>query len=288
MNLSPEVASPRKDAGGVSRLWSDPVVGPLARELYRRCGLVFEGGQAHLFRKRVERRASDAGQVGVGEYVEALCARPDEREFERLIELLTVNETYFFREEEHFALLLETFWPEWQRHSPRTPVRIWSAACSTGCEPYTLGMLLREGRGRGDVEILGTDVNARVLGEAKEGNFGEFALRNTSEYYRGKYFQRQSGGFRLAPAVREMVRFQQLNLLRAEGRVPLGQFHAIFCRNVLIYFDLAAKRRVIRALSQALRPGGVLLVGRSESLFNVPEAPPMGNAGGILYHRKPW
>ena len=231
--------------------------------------------------------ASMAGLADAGAYVEALCDWPDEREFERLIELLTVNETYFFREEEHFQLLLETFWPEWQRGSTRTPVRVWSAACSTGCEPYTLGMLLRERCSRGEVEILGTDVNARVLGEAKEGCFGEFALRNTSAYYREKYFQRQSGGYRLDPAVREMVRFQQLNLLRIEGLVPPGQFHAIFCRNVLIYFDLAAKRRVIRALSKALRPGGVLLVGRSESLFNVPEAPPMSNTRGILYHRKP-
>lgn len=277
---------PRPNSG--SRLWADPVFGPLARELYRRSGLVFEGGQTHLFCKRVERRAHDLGAPGVEAYAATLCREADEEEFERLIEILTVNETYFFREEEHFSLLLDTFWPEWRRRDPRTPVRVWSAACATGCEPFTLAMLLKEGRGGGPVEILGTDINARVLHDARGGQFGEFSLRNTPERYREAYFRRQGGGYLLAPAVRELVRFQQLNLLHAAGRIPRNQFHAIFCRNVLIYFDLTAKRRVIQTLTEALRPGGVLLVGRSESLFNVPEAPPLGNAGGILYHRKPW
>ncbi len=272
----------------MSELWLDPHLGVMARELYHRCGLVFEGGQRHLFRKRLERRAGELGYASPGAYAADLLGRLGEVEFERLIELLTVNETFFFREEEHFRVLLEEFWPRWVR-TVTNPIRIWSAACSTGCEPYTLAMLLRErgvvGPGRPRVEILGTDVNGRVIEEARKGVYSDFALRNTQAYYREKYFQREGQYYRLDPAVREMVEFRRFNILRPD-LAPRGQFHAILCRNVLIYFDLDAKRRAVRVLTTSLAPGGMLAVGRSETLFNVPEAPPMLNLNGVIIHQK--
>ncbi|MHB8764652.1 MAG: CheR family methyltransferase [Deferrisomatales bacterium] len=274
----------------MSALWSDPVLGPLARELYRRCGLVFEGGQAQLFRRRVERRAAELGSNGLPAYLAELVRGPASSEYERLVEILTVNETYFFREEEHFGLIAGELWPAWSREGG-SPIRAWSAACSTGCEPYTLAVMLREkglvGPGRPAAEILGTDVNGRVLDEARDAVYGEFALRGTSEYYRQKYFSREGSLYRLAPAVRDMVTLRRFNLLRPDGLLPPGGFHLILCRNVLIYFDLDAKRRAVELLTRCLRPGGVLLVGRSESLFNVPEAPPLINVGGVLVYRKP-
>ncbi|MEW6488614.1 MAG: protein-glutamate O-methyltransferase CheR [Thermodesulfobacteriota bacterium] len=273
----------------MSQLWTDAYLGPLAQELYRRCGLVFEGGQRHLFRKRIERRAGELGYPSPEHYAADLGRRLGESEYERLIELLTVNETFFFREEEHFRALLEVFWPQWTRVGI-DPIRVWSAASSTGCEPYTLGILLRErgllGAGRPRVEILGTDLNNRVLSEAREGLYGDFSLRNTTPYYREKYFRKEGHLYRLDPEVRALVTFRRFNLLRPDP-VPPNSFHAILCRNVLIYFDLEAKRRAVGVLARALAPAGVLAVGRSESLFNVPEAPPLVNLGGVMMHQKP-
>ncbi len=273
----------------MSGLWSDPVYGPLSKELHRRCGLVFEGGQGHLFRRRIERRAGELGYGGATEYVAALRTTLGESEYERLIERLTVNETYFFREEEHFQVLLDRLWSEWSLNG-RGPIRVWSAACSTGCEPYTLAMLLLErgkvGPGRPSVEILGTDVNRRVLEEAARAEYGDFSLRNTPAYFVDKYFRKEGHVYRLAPEVRQMVTFRRFNLLNPDaGAIPRG-FHGIFCRNVLIYFDLSAKRRAVTLLRDALVAGGALVVGRSESLFNVPEAPPLVSMGGIMIHRK--
>lgn len=274
----------------MSRLWDDPVLGRLARELYRRCGLVFEGGQAHLFRRRIERRAAELGYDRVEAYIADLTGSLGEPEHEHLVELLTVNETYFFREEEHFRALIEHLWPRWAS-GRQGPVRIWSAACSNGCEPYTLAILLRErgmvGAGWPQVEILGTDVNARVLADAREGVYGEFALRNTPEHYRKRYFVREGHLYRLVPEVRSMVTFRRDNLVRSTPGPAPGSHHAVLCRNVLIYFDTQAKRRVVRRLVSVLRPGGVLIVGRSESLFNVPEAPSMVNIGGVLMYQRP-
>lgn len=273
----------------MSELWSDPHLGIMARELYQRCGLVFEGGQRHLFRKRLERRAGELGYDSPGVYAADLLGRLGEVEFERLIELLTVNETFFFREEEHFRLLLDDFWPRWARVSTN-PIRIWSAACSTGCEPFTLAIMLQEkglvGPGKRRVEILGTDVNGRVLEDARNGLYSDFALRNTQPYFRQKYFRREGQYYRLDPAVKGMVEFRRFNILRPD-LAPRGPFHAILCRNVLIYFDLEAKRRAIRLLTNVLAPGGILAVGRSETLFNVPEAPPMLNLNGVIIHQKP-
>jgi chemotaxis protein methyltransferase CheR len=274
----------------VSVLWSDPLFGPVAQELYRRCGLVFEGGQAHLFRKRIERRAEETGHADTAAYVAQLERGGAEVEYERLVEMLTVNETFFFREEEQFHLLLDEFWPRWVRRN-EGPIRIWSAACSVGCEPYTLAMLLREkglvGPGRPNVEIQGTDVNGRVLDEAKRGEYGEFSLRNTAEHYRRRYFRKTGHTYTLDPEIRRMVAFRRYNLLRPDGFTALRTVHAVLCRNVLIYFDLQAKRQAVGVLAQALCPGGVLLVGRTESLFNVPEAPPLMSVAGVIAHQKP-
>lgn len=286
---SPKPETGDRRGGRVSELWKDPDFGPVAAELYRRCGLVFEGGQSHLFRRRVQRRAEELGFKSVGSYSAGLLGRGD-AEFDLLVDLLTVNETYFFREEEHFRVLLSDLWPQWAKANDG-PIRVWSAGCSLGCEAYTLAILLRDkglvGRGAPGAEILGTDVNRRVLEEAREGVYGDFSLRSTAPYFRQKYFRPEGALFRLDPQVAPMVSFRRLNLLKPEGFLPAGGFHAIFCRNVLIYFDAAAKRRTVATLTRLLRPGGVLIVGRSESLFNVPEAPPLLNLGGTLLYRKP-
>jgi chemotaxis protein methyltransferase CheR len=237
----------------------------------------------------MSRRAEELGYPDVGAYVGDVKSGARQAEYERLVELLTVNETYFFREEEHFRVLLEELWPGWVREGEKA-IRIWSAGCSTGCEAYTLAILLHErgllGSGRPPVEIVGTDVNARVLEEAKDGLYSDFVLRNTTPHYRKKYFTAEGRLHRLIPEVRAAVTFRKFNLLRPEVPFSSGWFHAIFCRNVLIYFDTVAKQRAVEVLARSLRQSGALIVGRSESLFNVPGAPPFVKVGGVLIHRK--
>ncbi|RMG87874.1 MAG: chemotaxis protein CheR, partial [Candidatus Dadabacteria bacterium] len=135
------------------------------------------------------------------------------------------------------------------------------------------------------VEILASDVSRRVLAEAREGLYSEFALRNTPAYYRERYFRREGERFRLAPEIRALVEFRQINLAGPDPWAPPGRFHAVFCRNVLIYFDQAAKRRVVRRLVSALAPGGVLIVGRSETLLNVPDAPTAVRRNGTVVYQ---
>jgi len=273
----------------VSLLWADPVFGLLAKTLYGRYGLVFEGGQSHLFKKRISRRAEELGFSGPAEYLRKITEKNSEEEFESLVELLTVNETYFFREPEHYNLLLETFWPKWIRNG-ETTIRIWSAACSKGCEAYTLAMMLIDkglvGPTRPKVEILATDVNRRMIAEAKKAVFGEFALRNTTAYYRDKYFEKKANGYHLSDAVAQMVDFKKYNLLKPFDLPTRQPFHAVFCRNVLIYFDQNAKRRVVGSIENLIKPGGLLIIGRSESLFGVPEAPQLTSIRDVMIHVK--
>lgn len=273
----------------MSVLWADPIFGILARELYGRYGLVFEGGQCHLFKKRIARRSEDLGYASPSEYLRQFIDKKSEEEFENLVELLTVNETYFFREVEHYNVLLETFWPKWTQKGDKV-IRVWSAACSKGCEAYTLAMMLLEkgmvGPGRPKVEILATDVNRRVIEEARRGVYGEFALRSTSSYYRKKYFEKKTDGYHLSDSVLKMISFRKFNLLTTEEFGPRQAYNVVFCRNVLIYFDQKAKRRVVASIENSIKPGGIMLIGRSESLFGVPEAPQLISFGDVMVHVK--
>jgi len=151
--------------------------------------------------------------------------------------------------------------------------------------PPPAGIGLR-GAGIPGVEILGTDLNRRVLFEARRAEYREFAFRSTPSCYREKYFRREAGRYRLDPSIRSMVRFRSFNLLQPTG-LPEGPFHGVLCRNVLIYFDAEAKRRAVDLLTRSLRPDGVLVVGRAESLVCVSGAPGPCPATGSLCTRGP-
>ncbi|MBV5349748.1 protein-glutamate O-methyltransferase CheR, partial [bacterium] len=151
-------------------------------------------------------------------------------------------------------------------------IRVWSAGCSTGEEPYTIAMLLLEMDCLRDwsIEIIGTDISQRVLQHARRGLYGSSAFRSTDDYFRKKYFeQQQDGNFRVMDNVRKLVTISHLNLLDNTRMRMLGNFDLIFCRNVIIYFDQVAKKKGVESFYQVLRESGYLLLGHSESLMNL-------------------
>ena len=191
----------------------------------------------------------------------------DATERQRAVDLLTTNETYFFREAKHFAFLSEQIIPQWANQSE---LCIWSAACSSGEEPYSIAMVLAERRDR-SWEILASDLSTRMLTSAAQGIYPMERAEKIPKAYLKRYCLRgvgqQEGSFSIVPELRKSVKFSQINLNHPLPAV--GNFDVIFLRNMLIYFDLAAKKAICSRLLAQLRPGGYFLVGHSESLNGV-------------------
>lgn len=250
----------------------------LLRELvYNHCGLWFDDQNAYLLEKRLGRRLAANQLKSFREYYQFLrFNRKRENELEEIMDLLTTNETYFFREEYQLKAFTDEIIPELcavrggKERNRR--IRVWSAGCSTGEEPYTIAMLLLEMDCLRDwsIEIIGTDISQRVLQHARRGIYGPSAFRSTDGYFREKYFESQpDGSYRVMDEVRRLVTISHLNLLDSTRMKMLGSFDLIFCRNVIIYFDQIAKKKVVESFYQVLRESGYLLLGHSESLMNL-------------------
>ncbi len=191
-----------------------------------------------------------------------------------LMDVLTTNETYFFRESFQLKAFTDEVIPELIKiKSARghSTLRIWSAGCSTGEEPYTIAMLLSEipELSSWNVEIIGTDISQRVLQHARRAVYGKASFRATEGHDLQKFFTPLDEGYKVNDAIRKLVTISHLNLFDTNRMTMLGKMDVIFCRNVIIYFDLAAKKRVVESFHNALYDGGFLLLGHSESLMNV-------------------
>lgn len=217
---------------------------------------------------RLARRVQECGQVSYEGYFQLL--KRDAQEHQTALDLLTTNETHFFREPKHFELLRDVVLPEHAAGSQ--PLRIWSAACSTGQEPYSLAMLLAHQLGDSPWEIFASDICTRVLERARSALYDMALAREIPEPLLRAYCLKgvggQSGRFVIAPELTRRVRFAQVNLNASLPDVG-GDFDVIFLRNVMIYFDDATKRAVVERLLHKLRPGGWFVVGHSESLHGV-------------------
>jgi len=242
------------------------------------CGIYFDDGSKFLLERRLTRRLEQRQLRSFEEYYHFLrYDRKREEELAVLVDNLTTNETYFFRESPQLRAFSEEILHEMREVlADRKVIRIWSAGCSTGEEPYTIAILLLES---GDwwrdwqVEILGSDINQRVLHTARKGVYKKSAHRVTSPEMLAKYFiEEEKGNYRIADRVRELVSFSYLNLLDPYKTSLISNMDVIFCRNVIIYFDKEAKKKVIESFYEKLRNGGYLLLGHSESLINISNA----------------
>jgi chemotaxis protein methyltransferase CheR len=237
--------------------------------IYRLSGIALGDGKEGLVRARVSKRMRALRIDDYDAYFDHLMADASGDEIIHLLDVISTNVTSFFREESHFQLLDRTA-RRWDAEGRRR-IRLWSAACSTGEEPYTMAMTLLEAFGarRVDLRILATDLSTRALDRAREAVYPAEKLAAVPRDLRARYFDgRIPSIFRAGGELRRSVALARLNL--AEVPFPMsGPFDAVFCRNVMIYFDAAVRRRLVSEIHRLLRPGGLLFVGHSESLTGI-------------------
>ena len=264
----------------------------LLRELvYQHCGLAFGEDMRHHVERRLGARLQFHDLPDFTSYHRFLRYDPGRRaELEIAAELLTTNETYFYREAQQLRAFAEEIAPALAAENARERrLRVWSAGCSTGEEVYTIAILLaRSGLFEGwDVDVFGSDIARRVLGVARAGAYGPHAFRTPEAEALKAWFRHEGGRWHVKEEVRRLVSFGHLNLLDEATLTLVARADAIFCRNVMIYFDLAARRRVARAFHARLRGGGYLLLGHAESLLNVTGDFELVHLRHDLVYRKP-
>jgi|SRR5579864_9138443 len=245
--------------------------------IYQVAGIFHPDNKLRLLLERCGRRMKEVKTNTLREYLECLTMRPiRQAELIALLNEITIGETKFFRTQPQLDALRQIVIPkivEAKSNLPLRRLRIWSAGCSTGEEPYTLSMLLLEeaaGRLRDwTFEILATDLNERSLAHAKNAVYGDYSTHNLTDYHRQKYFTPVGKQWEVKSAVRANVNFSRLNLSDDARMTFMKGLDLIFCCNVLIYFDLMSKRRVIQHFYNGLMPYGYLFLGHSESLYGV-------------------
>lgn len=242
----------------------------LTEYIYHKTGIRFEKGKEYYVQKRVEKRLQQLNMSSFQQYFSYLRFQKSEQELEQLINSITVNETYFFREYRQLACFAHEVLPEILAHHPPL-LKVWSAGCSTGEEAYTLAIILQEMlEGTGVAfEVWATDINTQALRQAEAGLYGARAVKDVPRIYLQKYFSRRGEEYAVLPALKEKVRFRQINLGDERSMRLMRGFYAIFCRNVLIYFDDLSRRRVALHFYQALEDGGFIFLGHSESMSRI-------------------
>lgn len=254
---------------------SDSQYKKLADLVYRLAGIHLGNDKKELLKARLAKRFRVTGCMDVAEYMKRLQNDSSGHELVGFLDSITTNKTDFFRESQHFDFLAEQILPNLGRLcGPSGQLRIWSAACSTGEEPYTLGIVLRENwrqlTSRG-AYILASDLSTKVLAQGKSGVYASERVAGLPQQMLKTYFQRGvkrwEGHVRVRPELRQMVDFKRINLMdKFSFDKP---FHLIFCRNVMIYFDKVTRERLVEKFRTCLSRGGYLFVGHSESLTGI-------------------
>lgn len=240
--------------------------------LQQACGILLGDNKQYLVTSRLRKIMEQEGINSLGVLVREL-KKPSAREFkERVVDAMTTNETLWFRDNHPFRILSDIILPELAEVKGIKPIRIWSAACSTGQEPYSMTMVADEfkrakpGKLKGGIQVVATDISQTVISNAKSGEYEMLAIgRGLSKERLNTYFNEQSEGvWKVKPELRKQIDFRLLNLL--DRYTMLGKFDVIFCRNVLIYFSAELKLDILSRMHQVLNKGGYLVLGASESL----------------------
>lgn len=257
------------------------------------CGIYFDENSKYILEKRTAARLKELKFQSYKEYIFYLkYDKKREEEFVFIYDTLTTNETYFFREEYQLRAFSEEIISDVvkQKGSDRT-IRIWSAGCSTGEEPYTIAMLLtgnKDVMSGFKVSVFGSDISHRCLKTAREAVYSSNSFRTTSMENKRRFFDdTEDGKFRVKPHIREMVNFGHLNLLDRQKMGMLPSMDIIFCRNVLIYFDMPSRKTVIENFHEKLQKNGFLLLGHAESLINISTSFIMKHYKNDMVYQKP-
>jgi len=263
-------------------------------ELLRsRCGLHFAAESRFLLEKRVARRLRELDLTSFSAYhylVRSMSA--GDSEFSQLVDELTTNETYFFRERSQLRALVGEIIPEAlvrRRAGSGGPITIWSAGCSSGEEAYSIVMLaIDAGFTPGvDFRVYAADISRKMLQKARQGIYREASFRETEGFFRTKYFTEKDGVWRISDDIKKHVDFIHLNFMDRSKIALVAPMDVILCRNVIIYFNTQTKQEVIETFYQKLRPGGYLLLGHAESLISLTSAFELRHLREDLVYRRP-
>lgn len=237
------------------------------------CGINLHDGKKELVRARLGKRMREIGCTSFNKYFRLIKNDQSGAELIKLLDAISTNMTSFFREEKHFQFLQEKVFPTYEKNN-RTSLRFWSAGCSSGEEPYSLAIWLREHVREpvvADAKIIATDISTKVLDKASLGVYPAKTVEKIPSYQLRKYFQRgfnsQAGNYRVKQEIKDLVEFRRQNLT-----APFNfgfRFDIILCRNVMIYFNRQTRESLIHRATESLREGGYLLVGHAESLTGI-------------------
>jgi len=237
--------------------------------VHEKTGIFLKDQKAYFLESRLERRFKEIGCEDAREYYRLLKYDTSRRELDALIEILTINETYFFRDIKQLLAFSREALPcvvERKLAEGNKSITIWSAGCSTGDEPYTLAMLASEVMKKINIRIIATDINAGLVQFAKEGIYSGRALKNIPPHYLRRYFTPREDGYEVAAEIKGMTEYMALNLVDKTRMSLLSGLDFIFCRNVLIYFSHPVAKQVISRFYDSLNNGGYLFMGAAESM----------------------
>lgn len=259
----------------------------LGKIVYERCGLNYLNNLPSL-KMKLDKHMHELNIQSLWRYIRFLEDYPTE--WDQLVELLTVNETYFYREEKQLSVFQKNILSLINDNNLFQQVKIWSAGCSTGEEPYSLAMILTDAGvcERNSIKIIGTDINKRVLSIAEKGIYDKSSLsfRRIPEKWLQTYFHETSTHYEVRDTIKNMVSFQYLNLLNEIQNNKIEEYDVIFCRNVLIYFDEETITKVVKAFYRALKKGGYLFLGHAETISHLNIGFETINTNGTFYYRK--
>src|ERR1041385_2634947 len=237
-----------------------------------RTGMFFDNGKSDLLIDKLSPLVIERGFGSFLDYYYLLKYDPSAHaEWLNVMNTLSVQETYFWREMDQVHALVKTLVPQWQARTGNSTLRIWSAACATGEEPLTIAMALNEAGWfeRASIEIVASDASSKAIDRARKGVYRERAFRNLPAHLRDRYFERDGSDWRVRSDIHSRIRWEIANLMDEDQISRLAAADFIFCRNVFIYFSESAISRVVRSFSRHIRPPGYLFVGAAESLIRM-------------------
>lgn len=237
---------------------------------YRKTGIQFEPSKRYFVDKRLVERIELTDSGSFRNYFTMLRFEASGEELQHLTNLMTVNETYFFREEYQFKCLVRSILPDIvSRKKGDSPIRIWIIPSSSGEEPYSIALYLLEywaGIKDWNVEIISSDIDTRILADARRGSYSQRSVQHLPDVLLRKYFQRAGDGYQICDDLRDAVEFTRVNLSDRNDTRAYRDFDVVFCRNLLIYFDDVSRKAAAETLYDAMRPGGFVCLGHSESM----------------------
>ncbi len=253
-------------------------------------GILFNEQKRYFVERRVQERIRATGSEGFRDYFALTRFETSGRELQNLVNAMTVNETYFFREDYQFTALVRSVLPDLARRSTG-PIRIWSIPCSTGEEPYSIAISILEDwpdADSHDIEIHASDIDSDALGQARAGVYGARSLHRLPVQLQARYFTTlPDGRFQLHESIRRSIEFGAVNLIDPVSTARYRGMGVVFCRNLLIYFDDLSRRRAMDAIYESLAPGGFVFLGHSESMSRMSSLFQPRRIGDSVIYQKP-